>query len=70
MRLSSAKTKYHGRWLAFRFTDESKEEGRVLLSDKDRHRLHQRLLKPRYRKAGLYVTYAGPLLPKEYSVIL
>ena len=69
MKLETAKRKFKGDWLAFQFTDESKEEGKVLLHTKSRHRLHKKLNSGKIPK-GLYITFAGPLLPKGYSIVL
>ena len=66
MKLAIAKRKYKGDWLAFQFSDEATEEGRVVAREKDRHKLFQKIAK---RGARVYITYAGALLPKEYSVI-
>ena len=69
MKLSDAKKRFDGEWLAFQFAEKGSEAGKVLLHEKDRHLLHKKLISKK-AKAGVYVTFAGPMLPKEYSVIL
>ena len=70
MKLSDAKKKFNANWIAFAFTNNAKEEGRVLLADKERRRLHQKLRSRKRLPANLYITYAGPKLPKDFSIIL
>ena len=68
MKLKTAKRKFKAQWLAFKYTNEAKDEGQVLLHDKDRKALYKKL---DLKKAGgkVYVTYTGPLIPKEYSIL-
>jgi len=69
MKLATAKRKYHDDWIAFRFTDEAKEEGRVIAHDKDRRKVFMRLARGgKLRKA--YVTFGGPFVPPDVAVIL
>ncbi len=70
MRLLAAKKRFRGEWLAFQFIDETKQTGKVILRDRDRHKLYQKLGSRKLKATNVYVTYAGPLLPKDYSVIL
>ena len=72
MKLSVAKKRYKGDWLAFHFAKKGGEEGRVLFHDKDRHLLHKKLASHKTKSTGVYITFAGPMLPdpKEYAVIL
>ena len=43
MKLKSAKRKFKNQWLAFKYTNESKDEGQVLLHEKTRKTLYQKL---------------------------
>lgn len=68
MKLLSVKSKFHNEWVAFLFTNKFKGEGKVIAHHKDRHTLHKKLKGK--RSSGLYITFAGSPLPKEYAVIL
>jgi len=70
--LSSAKKKFRNEWIAFRFTNEAREEGNVLAHHRDTRLVHEKLRSHKLGKAKVYVTFAGRLLPdpKEYAVIL
>ena len=70
MRLLSAKKRYEGQWLAFKFSDELKSEGRVLCHDKDRSRVLEKLASSRKIPPRVYLTFAGPVLPKKYGIVL
>ena len=69
MRLSQAKRRFAKEWLVFSFTDETKEEGRVLLHHKDRHELHRKLTLRKIKRPNLYITFAGPQLPKDAAIV-
>lgn len=68
MKLSSAKKRFSGEWLAFQFSKG--DEGRVLSHEKERSRLFEKLRARRRLSSGLYVTFAGPVLPKDVGIVL
>ena len=70
MKLADAEKKFRANWIAFAFTNDAKDEGRVLFADKKRRQLHQKLRSRKRLPANLYITYAGPKLPKDFSIIL
>ena len=70
MKLEAAKKKYKGDWIAFKFTDPDKNEGRVLLHGKDRHNLHKKIRSRKSGASNLYITFAGSILPKDFAIIL
>ena len=70
MKLEAAKKKYKGDWLAFKFTNVEKNEGRVLLHERDRHNLHKKIRSRKNATANLYITFAGAILPKDFAIIL
>ncbi len=67
--VTELKQKYKGKWLAIevsRYEDHEPVEGKLLLHDRDRQKLWQKLkLSPSKR---IYVTYAGPLIEEGYAV--
>ncbi|MCK4764765.1 MAG: hypothetical protein KAW12_21380 [Candidatus Aminicenantes bacterium] len=67
MRLEEAKKKYHGEWIAFQVSKESENpEGNVLLHQKNRREFDKKLLKSGIK--NVYITFAGPVIPGEYSI--
>ncbi len=71
MKLEAAKKKYHGDWIAFKFSSPKKEDGDVLFHAKKRQTLHKKLMAVnRSVWDGAYITYAGPLVPKGVAIIL
>lgn len=68
MKLEEAKTKYQGEWIAFRaFAESNDPEGEVILHNKDRHIFDKELVERRLN--NIYITFAGPLVPKGYAVM-
>lgn len=69
MRLSEAKKRYRGQWLAFRVEGKVNGdlEGRLIVHAKSRHRLFLTL---RSRKEpDLYLTFAGPPVKPGYEIL-
>lgn len=67
MRLEEAKKKYTGEWIAFRAKKKGKNpDGEVVLHHRDRHAFDRALLKQ--GKTGIYITFAGPVVPEGYAV--
>ena len=68
MKLESAKHKYKDEWLAFKYSNEAKDEGQVLLHNKDRKKLYKKL---DLEKAGgkVYITFSGPLIPRNCHIL-
>ena len=68
MRLKSAKRRFRNQWLAFEYTNEAKDEGEVIIHEKTRRALYRKLdLKK--AKSKVYITFSGPLLPKNCSIL-
>jgi hypothetical protein len=68
MKLETAKRKYHNQWIAFKYSNESKNEGEVLIHTKNRKTLYKKL---DMAKAGgkVYLTFCGQMLPKNCSIL-
>ena len=68
MKLEEAKALYSGEWIAFRaFEEGHNPEGKVALKYKDRRAFDKELLKQRL--TNVYITFAGPPIPKNYAII-
>lgn len=71
MKIEELKKKYKGEWLAIEVTKEEdgrSVEGRLILHEKDRDELWEKLsLKKLKKDIEVYVTYAGPPLKKGYA---
>ncbi len=69
MRLSEAKRKYRGQWLAFsiRREKDADPEGTLVAHAKSRHELHRRLQKRHIWR--VYLTFAGPPVRPGYAVV-
>ena len=68
MRLEDAKLLYTGEWIAFRtFEEGDNPEGEVVLHNKDRRVFDKELLERAL--TGVYITFAGRLVPEGYTVI-
>lgn len=69
MRLSEAKRRYRGRWLAFAVTREANGDpkGTVIAAAKSRHELHAKL--QGRRVASAYLTFAGPPVRPGYIAV-
>jgi hypothetical protein len=70
MRLTEAKRKYRNQWIAFQYTDRENKLGRVLFHDRDRNQFDIKMLKRKKKLNGAYLTYTGPLVPKDVVVVL
>ncbi|HDN79358.1 MAG: hypothetical protein DRI61_01660 [Chloroflexi bacterium] len=68
MRLKEAKRKFKGEWIAFKVHSDGEDpEGEVVLHNKDRRAFNRELVK--LKLSGVYITYAGPVVPEDYAVM-
>ncbi|MBM3239611.1 hypothetical protein FJZ31_25265 [Candidatus Poribacteria bacterium] len=68
MKLKDAKNRYYGEWIAFRAYEEGDNpDGEVVLHNKDRRNFDSELIARGLK--DIYITFAGPLIPKGYTVI-
>ena len=68
MRLTEAKTRYQGEWIAFRELEETEDpEGEVVLHSNERRAFDKQLLE--LGLTDLYITFAGPPVPEGYAAI-
>ncbi len=68
MRLSQAKKLYQDQWLAFRIVENGDDPvGEVVLHENDRSRFRKRLHDEKVR--GVYLTFAGELIPEGYAAL-
>lgn len=69
MRLEKAKKKFKGQWIAFKpLSRGNNPDGEVLLHNKSKRRFNEKLILSEFD--GVYITYAGPIVPKGYSLIV
>ena len=68
MKLESAKRKFKNEWIAFKYTNESKDQGDVLIHNKNRKSLYDKL---DLKKSGgkVYITFTGRLIPRGCVVM-
>jgi hypothetical protein len=69
MKLETAKKKYKGQWLAFKYTDEKRGLGEVAFHHKNPDELHKFIMASD-RKVVFYQTFAGPVLPPKTFALL
>jgi len=68
MKLEDAKNRYVGEWIAFRAYEEGDNpDGEVAIHNKDRRKFDSELIACGLK--DVYITFAGPLIPKDYTVI-
>lgn len=68
MKLEEAKAQYAREWLAFRASEEGENpEGEVVLHNKDRRVFDKELLEQGL--INVYITFAGPAIPKGYGTM-
>lgn len=68
MKLSEALELLKDQWIAFRIgSDEEDPEGVVVLHDADREAFRRELHARKIR--GVYITYAGDVLPEGYAAL-
>ncbi|MDI6707953.1 MAG: hypothetical protein QME47_02555 [Candidatus Thermoplasmatota archaeon] len=69
MKIKDLKKRYKGEWLAIEVIKENDEgpvEGRLILHEKDRDKLWEKVKLTRGKTT--YITFAGPPIEKGYAV--
>ena len=68
MRLSRAVVQLKDEWIAFRISRDGEDpEGEVILHEPNRAKFRERLHREKIR--GVYITYAGDILPEGYAAL-
>ena len=68
MRLDEAKKLYENEWIAFKKNENGDNpDGDVLLHNKKRKAFEKKLLE--LKLTNIYITFSGPVVPKDYVLI-
>lgn len=67
MKLEAAKRKFKNQWIAFKYTNEAKEEGQILAHAKSQKAVFRKF---ELDKSGkVFVAFTGNPLPKNCSIL-